>query len=146
MNIAESPVNSSFLKIARTLSTLRAYNTLLGEYMTIKVNESDRSSQRDSKTSLKQISEYLSLEEGQKIAQSRMKYFKSAKVEFVYYWIWAYETNDDFQMYAIVDRQREKQYSEPVYSIGSCSDNGNNNFDEMLIDYHIRNGHKSCDN
>ena len=49
-------------------------------------------------------------------------------------------------MYAIVHREREKQFSQPKYIIGSCSDNNAASFEEMLIKYHKRNGNKSVDN
>jgi hypothetical protein len=114
--------------------------------MILDLQESDRSSQRDSKTTIKQISEYLSLEEGQKIAQKKIKYLRAVKIEYVYYWVWEYETDDSYQMYAIVHREREKMYSQPKYSIGSCSDKNESSLDEALVKYHLRNGHSSVDN
>ncbi len=114
--------------------------------MDLIVKKSDKSRQKDSHTNIKQISEYLSLEEGVRISQKKIKYFDSAKIENVYYWAWKYETDDPFQMYAIVHREREKQFSQPKYIIGSCSDNNVSSFEEMLITYHQKNGNKSVDN
>lgn len=111
--------------------------------MNLEVKKSDRPRQKDAKVSLKQIAEFLSLEEHQRIAQNKIKYVSAAKIELVYYWVWKYETEDPYQMYALVFRQREKMYSQPHYTIASCSDKDSSSFDEMLVNFHIRNEIKS---
>ncbi len=114
--------------------------------MSMEVKDSDRSLRRQAKVDIRQISEYLTLEEGVKIAQKKIKYFRSAKIENVCYWIWKYETDDDYQMYAIVHRERESQYSQPSYILGCCGDKHFDSFEDMLIDYHVVGEHKSVDN
>jgi len=104
--------------------------------MVLTIIDSDRKKQKDSRVSIKQIAEYLSLEEGEKIFQKNIKYLRAARIENIYYWLWKYTTTRSIDEYVLVRRVKKSEYANPVYTLSCCYKDPDSSVDEMLIAYH----------